>query len=189
MAKKKDKKAKGRKSAIDVIEEQVLPRVAVAIPAAVAGAARRKARQKLQERKERKERGGKKRKRVNWAKAARQVAHGDVKKVLDTGVGKADKLLESAMSWIVKLAIRAKSLYDMLSAWWNGKYDLPTGTLQAIVVALLYFISPLDIIPDFLPFIGLADDAAIFAFVVSRIRKDLERYAEATGKSPADLGL
>jgi uncharacterized membrane protein YkvA (DUF1232 family) len=93
------------------------------------------------------------------------------------------------MKWVVKLAIRAKALYDMLEAWWRGKFDFPTGTLQAIVVALLYFISPLDIIPDVLPFFGLVDDAAILAFVVNRVRGDLDAFAKATGKTPADLGF
>lgn len=187
----------------------------VAVSAAVAGAARRRAARKHAERTEAAPQPALSRKRApaarkasggatkstragsNWVKAARglrreaspkQVKR-DVKKVLDKGVSKADQLLESAMKWAVKLAIRAKALYDMLHAWWNGKFDFPTGTLQAMAVALLYFISPFDIIPDFLPLFGLIDDAAVFAFVFSRIRQDLEAYAESTGKSLSDIGL
>ena len=134
---------------------------------------------------------------ASWVKAARGLAKNasprqvrrDARKVLDKGVGKADQLLESAMKWAVKLAIRAKALYDMLQAWWHGKFDFPTGTLQAIVVALLYFVSPLDLIPDVLPLFGLVDDAAVFAFVFHRIRQDLETYAQKTGKSLSDIGL
>jgi uncharacterized membrane protein YkvA (DUF1232 family) len=37
----------------------------------------------------------------------------------------------------------------------------PLGALVPIVMALLYGVSPLDIIPDVLPLIGLVDDALI----------------------------
>ena len=32
-----------------------------------------------------------------------------------------------------------------------------------LIAALAYFISPLDILPDFLPIVGLTDDAAVLA--------------------------
>lgn len=155
------------------------------LPAAVAGAARRRAARRAAA----KPAPRRSSERIDWAKTIRQPSRVEVKKVLDKGVSKADQLLESAMKWVVKLAIRAKALYDMLEAWWHGKFDFPTGTLQAMLVALLYFLSPLDIIPDVLPFLGLADDAAVFAFVMHKIKKDLELYATATGKTLSDLGL
>lgn len=161
------------------------------LPAALAGAARRRKAKRV-EAEAAKPSKAKASSRVNWSKVARAARHpskDDVRQVLDKGMSKADQLLESAMKWVVKLAIRAKALYDMLEAWWHGKFDFPTGTLQAVMVALLYFLSPLDIIPDVLPLFGLADDAAVFAFVVRHVKSDLEAYAAATGKTLSDLGL
>ncbi len=123
------------------------------------------------------------------ARTADPLSRERARKILDRGMSKADMLKESALKWVVKLALRAKALYDMLSAWWHGKYDFPAGTLSAIGVALLYFLSPFDLVPDILPLFGLMDDAAVLAFVVHKTREDLEAYASFLGKSPADLGL
>jgi uncharacterized membrane protein YkvA (DUF1232 family) len=46
----------------------------------------------------------------------------------------------------------------------------------AAVGALLYFINPLDAIPDFSPFVGFVDDAAVIAAAVTYLRKELENY-------------
>lgn len=176
-------------------------RASMKIPAALAGAARRRAARRAAEAPPEPPPAARRRaaaapkapvkrkERINWSKVVTNPTRTEAKKVLDKGVSKADQLMESAMKWIVKLAIRAKALYDMLEAWWTGKFDMPVGTLQAIMVALLYFLSPLDIIPDVLPFFGLADDAAVFAFVVHKIKKDLEAFAAASGKTVEDLGL
>ena len=111
------------------------------------------------------------------------------RRILDGGMGKADELKASVLKWVVKLALRAKALYDMLAAWWQGKYDLPAGTLAAIGAGLAYFLSTFDLIPDVLPLFGLLDDAAVLAFIVHKVRGDLEAYASFLGKSPEDLGL
>ena len=44
--------------------------------------------------------------------------------------------------------------------------DVPWSVVFWIVAALLYFISPLDLIPDFVPVVGYGDDAAIFLRVL-----------------------
>jgi uncharacterized membrane protein YkvA (DUF1232 family) len=44
--------------------------------------------------------------------------------------------------------------------------------------ALLYVLTPLDLIPDFIPLAGFVDDAAVFAFVLTFAQGDLVRYRE-----------
>ena len=39
----------------------------------------------------------------------------------------------------------------------------PTHVRVALMGALVYFISPIDILPDLLPIVGFADDAAVIA--------------------------
>ncbi len=53
---------------------------------------------------------------------------------------------------------------------------LPVRTLIAAAAALVYFLNPLDLIPDVLPGLGLIDDAAVLAWIVGLIRKDLNAY-------------
>jgi len=46
------------------------------------------------------------------------------------------------------------------------------------VFALLYFIVPLDLIPDFTPIVGFLDDAGIIASAVYMYSTDIEPYRE-----------
>ena len=52
-----------------------------------------------------------------------------------------------------------------------------------IVGSLLYFISPLDLLPDFIPVIGQLDDAIVITLLVSELSQFLiERSKIAKGK-------
>lgn len=42
----------------------------------------------------------------------------------------------------------------------------PWGAILSLIVALLYGASPIDLIPDFLPIIGILDDAVVVPFMI-----------------------
>ena len=68
-------------------------------------------------------------------------------------------------------------LISIVKSYIEGKYkEIPTGTIVAIIAALLYVLSPIDILPDFIPVVGFADDAAVVAFCVASIHSDLAKY-------------
>lgn len=68
-------------------------------------------------------------------------------------------------------------LFSVSKDYANGSYTaIPKGSIIAITAALLYFISPLDLIPDLIPGLGFVDDAYIFGLVFKQVGKDLERY-------------
>jgi uncharacterized membrane protein YkvA (DUF1232 family) len=48
-----------------------------------------------------------------------------------------------------------------------------------VVVALLYFIAPLDTIPDLVPLVGYFDDLGVIAAVVKFMGRELTPYYEA----------
>ena len=50
-----------------------------------------------------------------------------------------------------------------------GDKTVPTGVRVQLVLLLIYLASPIDLIPDFLPVIGYADDAIIVAIVVRSV--------------------
>ena len=55
--------------------------------------------------------------------------------------------------------------------------DVPAGTIVSIVAALVYLLSPVNIIPDVIPVIGYMDDAAIVLSVLNfGVDRDLEKY-------------
>lgn len=61
--------------------------------------------------------------------------------------------------------------------WIKGRYkDISRGTLLAITAAILYFVSPVDFIIDYIPFGGFIDDAAVITFVLGKVNNDIEKY-------------
>lgn len=57
--------------------------------------------------------------------------------------------------------------------------------MALILFGALYTISPLDLIPDTIPVIGIIDDAAVLNFVRKSVSGELDKYKEwrkATGK-------
>lgn len=54
--------------------------------------------------------------------------------------------------------------------------DIPAGSILAIISALLYFVSPIDIIPDSIPFLGYFDDAAVVSACWKLVNSDIEEY-------------
>lgn len=68
-------------------------------------------------------------------------------------------------------------LFSIAKDYANGSYtDIPKGSIVAIVAGLLYFISPLDLIPDFIAVFGFIDDAFVLSLVYKQVAKDLEKY-------------
>jgi len=68
-------------------------------------------------------------------------------------------------------------LFGVFKDWINGSYkDMPTRSLLLIVLGIVYFVSPIDAVFDYIPFAGFVDDAAVAGFVISQVSIDLERY-------------
>lgn len=69
------------------------------------------------------------------------------------------------------------TLVRLARAWASGKYkDMGWTSIVLVLGAVIYFVNPLDAIPDFLPLIGLTDDLSVIAFAVSRVRKELDKF-------------
>jgi uncharacterized membrane protein YkvA (DUF1232 family) len=64
------------------------------------------------------------------------------------------------------------TLVYLLRDWSKGRYpNVPPNTILLVVAALLYFLSPVDTIPDFLGAMGFTDDAAVVMFVLNALRR------------------
>lgn len=76
-----------------------------------------------------------------------------------------------------KLVEYLKLVSRMITNTISGNYkDMPWQTLVMIVAGLLYFIAPLDALPDFIPVAGYLDDATILVWLGKCFRDDLENY-------------
>lgn len=71
----------------------------------------------------------------------------------------------------------ASLVCNMLNDYICKRYTkIPSATVITLLAAVLYFISPIDIIPDFLPLIGHLDDMMVFAFVRDAAKAYLKKY-------------
>ena len=102
-------------------------------------------------------------------------------------VGDKTKLAALAME-AVRYARSKESLADVKSdllLFCHYVRDIATGRykgyrvwhLTVVVAALIYVVSPIDIIPDFL-LGGFIDDVGIIAWAFSQVGKELEAYKE-----------
>lgn len=68
-------------------------------------------------------------------------------------------------------------LVRLLKAWKNGSYrGLSVRTLASMAAALLYVLSPVDLVPDFIPGIGLIDDMVVLALLLHTLAQDLAAF-------------
>ena len=68
-------------------------------------------------------------------------------------------------------------MISMLRSYFKKEYkDIPIGTVIAVISALLYWLTPADIIPDVIPVAGYVDDATVVAACLKLINDDLKEY-------------
>ena len=69
-----------------------------------------------------------------------------------------------------------QTMFRMVKYWIKGAYtDVSTQTIVSILTAFLYFITPLDALPDF--FVGgLIDDITVIGWVLSSLKKEIEKF-------------
>ena len=66
-------------------------------------------------------------------------------------------------------------MFGIITDWINGSYrEVP----KAIIAGLIYFVSPIDLIPDVIPAFGFADDIVILGLIIRQISSDLDKYQE-----------
>jgi uncharacterized membrane protein YkvA (DUF1232 family) len=71
------------------------------------------------------------------------------------------------------------TLGRLLRAYAQGEYrEIPWKSLLLIVAAILYFINPIDVIPDLMPLVGLTDDFAVLFMVYKAIGADIDKFLE-----------
>ncbi|MVN76358.1 DUF1232 domain-containing protein [Hymenobacter sp. HMF4947] len=72
-----------------------------------------------------------------------------------------------------------QSLFRLIKMSASGEYTgVPGTTVAAAVAVLIYFLSPIDLIPDFIPVIGLLDDMALVAWFSTSIKHELDKFHE-----------
>lgn len=76
-----------------------------------------------------------------------------------------------------------KTLIRMAKYWVSRKYTgVSQQTILYVIVAVIYFVTPTDFVPDFLIGLGFVDDIAVISWVLNTIKKDLDSFKEWENK-------
>lgn len=92
-----------------------------------------------------------------------------------------DKLRDVGLRHNIKktLTDKVSLMARMLKAYYRGYYkNPPLQSIVRIIAGLVYFIWILDLIPDFIPILGLADDIAVIVWVYNGIQQELDEFVE-----------
>jgi uncharacterized membrane protein YkvA (DUF1232 family) len=121
-----------------------------------------------------------------WKRAVKTAESviGDVKKLRG--------LIEQAMSKMKTHSDALKGVVDdlqlifrLVRARLKGGYrDVSKQSLVVLVGALVYFLMPLDAIPDFIAGLGLMDDVTIIGLALTAVKAEIQKFRawETTGQ-------
>jgi uncharacterized membrane protein YkvA (DUF1232 family) len=72
-----------------------------------------------------------------------------------------------------------QTLLRLIKAVASGDYTgMPTPTVLGAIAVLIYFLSPIDLVPDFIPVVGLLDDVALMAWFMSTLKSEIDKFHE-----------
>ncbi len=117
-----------------------------------------------------------------------RVLRDGIRRVRKSDIGRAVRkspaLRRLVRGPLADLADDLSTLVAMVKDYASGEYRaVPQRTILAAAIAILYVVDPLDLIPDFLPGIGLVDDAAVVTLVLRAIQRDVHEYRTFTQKT------
>lgn len=88
-----------------------------------------------------------------------------------------------------KLRDDVRLLQALCMAYWRGEYRAISGkSMVSVVAGLLYFVSPIDFIPDWILGVGMLDDIAVLTWVMKTLSTELDAFrAWRERQDPAHL--
>ncbi len=111
---------------------------------------------------------------------AKKIINDDEKlKKLIEDVLKKLKEISSDKKTSAKLNDSLRLFIRIINAYTSKEYTyVPWKTICLIVAGLIYFIYPVDLIPDFIPVSGLIDDIVLIAWIYESIQDDIDNFLE-----------
>ena len=114
-------------------------------------------------------------------KRSKRVTQEDIDKIFQKRKEIEDKF--SGNGLLGKFWSDLKLLYELVNDYRKGVYrEIPWKSITFIVGTLIYVLTPIDLIPDFIAVFGLSDDAAVVALCLKVINEDLQTYKQWKNK-------
>lgn len=115
---------------------------------------------------------------ISQLKVAEDVANKPtvMKRILSMA-GRRVRRLAGVFVFFTSLKDNADDIRRLAKSYFDGRYrQVPWASVVKAVLGMLYFVSFVDVIPDFIPALGLLDDFVVIAWVVNAIRDDLDKF-------------
>jgi uncharacterized membrane protein YkvA (DUF1232 family) len=97
-----------------------------------------------------------------------------LRKLLEDAIGKLNVIPRGPFgeAWPYLLA-----MIRLVREYQAGKYpDMARPKLLVVIAAIIYFVSPFDVIPDWLPVLGHIDDAFVVSLALKSLRAELDTF-------------
>ena len=72
----------------------------------------------------------------------------------------------------------------MMRAVLQRRYPMPWKTFFVALFCVFYLFSPVDLLPDIMPLLGITDDATFVLLVLALIKQDLNKFKQTTSLKP-----
>jgi uncharacterized membrane protein YkvA (DUF1232 family) len=94
-------------------------------------------------------------------------------------LNKAIKLANDKKENLGEVWEKLQLFIELVKAYSKGEYkNISPSTILTIIGTLLYFVSPIDLVPDFIIGLGILDDAALIGFTVKKISTELDTFTK-----------
>jgi uncharacterized membrane protein YkvA (DUF1232 family) len=95
----------------------------------------------------------------------------------ETATKLADK--ESKDNKFKQLFDVALTVVRLVRSYINGEYrEIQVGTVISGLAVLLYVLSPIDLVPDFIPVLGFLDDLSLVSWFLGKFQGEITNYRE-----------
>jgi uncharacterized membrane protein YkvA (DUF1232 family) len=99
-----------------------------------------------------------------------------------TGAPDLEQSVTALPDRMQRTANQTRLVLELLEDARNGAYhDLSWYSVPVAAAALLYAVSPTDVVPDLIPLLGGIDDVALVALAVRLLQRDLRAYCRFKG--------
>jgi uncharacterized membrane protein YkvA (DUF1232 family) len=89
---------------------------------------------------------------------------------------------------LASVATSIAAAFRLLNAYAKGQYrDISFESLALIVASIIYFVMPIDVIPDFIVAMGFVDDALLLSWTFKAVVSDIEKILAWEGRQILDL--
>jgi len=94
------------------------------------------------------------------------------KSVIDRSMDKTSRI-----DLFKEISHELRLVFGLLNDYRKGNYrNIKKKDIILIIAALLYLLNPADVIPDFIIGVGFVDDLSVFAYIIKKIKDQLEDY-------------